>query len=267
MQRKYGIPLLVAVLVCFSFGLRWQATGGNSEALNFSDSRVQTVLRFAGDNPRAKNTVTRGTLVRAWLVDSSVAGESFHINMGFEYNNHLWLVTVAFDSHGEPVSYTHRSWTRLTVSYHLQTTAIVLAVVWFIRAFIVPLFGAKCPDCTTNPLLPVVAQKRDEIVFAGGRDIEGYSLAPIIERSYVCQKCGYEKVTYIVPHTRKSASPRDTIDLSPVGVDLWKRFPMDRMLDREERAKHLTFKTFDEWQAFYDQLKIKEGERRRPISE
>jgi len=267
-RRRYGVLVLAVILIAFSFGLRRYTTGGSGQLMGRSDSLVQAALEFAVGDSRAGSVASQGTFMSARQSRAEVQGEAFRIHIGLEYRGYPWLLTVIFDAQGEPARCALEGWTGITFSNYLRIVGIVLAVAWFAQAFVSPLFGVRCPDCTTNPLLPVVTEIRDEVVFGGGRDVEGYALAPIVERSYVCPECGYRKVTYIVPHTRKSASARDTIDLSPAGVDLWKRFPMERMLDRqrEEIAGRLTFRTFDEWQDYYNRLKMEEREERRPVS-
>ncbi len=262
MRRRYGVLIFAVMLVCCSLGLGWYAAGGGKELLGFSDPRVVTALEFAKEQPGCKYTANYGTFLKAW--QSSGPGEQFEINIGVEYHNHPWLVSVIFDADGQAIRSTSKGWAGITFSNYLRIMGITLSLVWFGWAFIAPLFGVKCPDCSTNPLLPVVCDIKDRVVFAGGLDVEGYSLPPIVERSYVCPKCGYTKIRYIVPHSHRSASVRDTIDLMPSGWDLSKKFNMERLLDRrrDERANLATFKTFDEWKVFYEQLKLKEGEER-----
>lgn len=265
LRRRYGILIFAVMLICCSFGLRWYSTGGGKEVLDSSDPRVAAALEFAKEEPGSRYTASYGTFMKAWQSGKPAPGEEFKINIGLEYNNHLWLVSVVFDANGQAIGSTSKGWAGISISNFLRIMGTVLSLVWFGWAFIVPLFGVKCPDCSTNPLLPVVTDIKDRTVFAGGLDVEGYSLSPIVERSYVCPKCGYTKVRYVLPYSYRPAAVRDIMDLRPSGWDLWKRFPMERMLDRrrEERANLATFKTFDEWKAFYEQLKLKEGEERR----
>lgn len=79
-----------------------------------------------------------------------------------------------------------QGWTTVTVANYLGTLGAVLAVAWFMRAFIFPLFAVKCPDCTSNPLLPVETEVWEKLIYGGGLDEDDYPLPEIIERSYVC---------------------------------------------------------------------------------
>ena len=259
--KKTGL-LLIILLFLLSYGLRWNATSRGKDTVEFTDYRVRSALDFAARDSSAKYVVKEGTPVKAWVSGSS---DGYTVNAAFSLNDYAWLVMVKFDPAGNPVSCSTESWSAFTVSRYLCTLSFAMAGLWLAVTFIFPHFAVKCPDCTTNPLLPVVTEQHDTTIFAGGVDDEGFTLPPVVERAWICPRCGYTKVKYVVPEYYRPGLARSLADtglprLHPRELDRLERAFDKWTKDRKEMAR---FHSFEEWKAFFDDLKTREGEKRQ----
>lgn len=90
-----------------------------------------------------------------------------------------------------------------------------------------------------------------------------------VRRACVCPRCGYRKITYYVNPPRSGWLFAGPIKRwTGIGLRLnikeieWYDRVLERYLTSREAGTFLRFKTVDEWQAFYDELKASEREER-----
>jgi len=265
LTKKTMSLFLIVILFSLSLYVRWNGTGGGKTQIDFTDPRVKSALEFVAENDGGKYVITQETFLKAWL---SPVDEGYQVNIGYSYYGHLWLTKVQFDAMGQPIGCTTHEWTGVTFANFLRILSVVLMGLWFAWIFVLPQFGVKCPECTTNPLLPVLMEKQETTIFPGGLDAQGRTLPPIIERSWICPRCGFAKVCYVIPESYRAEMVRSLADVSPSSIFMSpKEFDkIERLFEKwqEGRKKTVYFESIAEWKAFYNELKRREGEMRRP---
>lgn len=180
-----------------------------------------------------------------------------------------WVLSVTFDREGHVVDDTLRPWTMALLPGFLSFAGLALLLVWLWIQFGVPIvFGIHCPECTRNPLRPVLMHPADVEVYHGGFDSKGISLAPIIERTYTCPQCGFLRIRYLIPsHYRDSSKwfpartgifARDVDPRSPMLNEREQRW-YDQVIQQHERTiEGKNFETYEQWKEYFLGLKARE---------
>lgn len=236
------------------------ALTNGGDVVDFTDDRVRAAVDVASRDPSARYVVRSGTPIAAWI---SKGTNQYTVRAAISFEGNPWLITVTFDSSANPRSFTIKMWSAYTLSTFFRVFSYTLALIWLAQAFVFPHFSVKCPDCSTNPLLPVATEKHDTTVFPGGIDDDGFTLPPIVERTWVCPRCGYRKITYVVPEDYRPGRVLPTVGarLNPRETE-----KMELLFERwrETYKKTARFHSYEEWKQFFDNLKSAEREERQP---
>ncbi|MGE5578936.1 MAG: hypothetical protein ACM3WU_02730 [Bacillota bacterium] len=268
MPRKIGILVFAIVVFAASFAVEWAGTGGLGEPLDLSDSRVTAASQHLKQPISATSEAGGRTLLNAWLTE---ANGGYKVNLGYKSPTGYWLTTVQFDEGGSFVKEQTKLWSGKALPAYLRRLSYIFAALWPIVAFVWPhFFAVKCPDCRSSFFSPILAEVQEATVYGGGFDKDGHDLSPIVRRDYVCPKCGYRKITYHVDprHSGGSGKTRPIkqsmaagLDLNPKELD-WYEKVVGKYLTDHEGGKGLRFPTYDDWKAFFDELKATEREER-----
>lgn len=267
MPRKMGVLAFAVLLLLASFAIRWYSAGGASERLQLSDARVAAALQYLSTQSASADLVRSGTFLQAWV---SGADKGYRVNVALEMNGSPWLAWVLFDGGGSAASGDVRMWSGMLFPNYLRNISVVFFVLWALAAFVVPhVFGVKCPDCRKSFISPPLTEVQESTVYGGGFDKDGFDLQEIVRRDYVCPRCGYRKITFYIPGAHTG-----TLGASPlkrwtgVGMALniketeWYDRILSKYLSDHEGGRGLRFATYDDWKAFYDELKASEREER-----
>ncbi len=262
---RLRLCLVVLALVALSAGvLARQLSFQGRDALNQDDRRVAAALEYLRKDSSTDSFISRSKMLGAWLI---AAERGYQVEVGLEDDGgYALLLTVTFDESGRPVDEGSRPWTARSLPGYFGRVAISLAVLLPLCGKLLPyVFGAKCPDCTGSAFLPRLLRVEDTIVYNGGWDAEGSDLPPIVKREFICRSCGYRKVTYRVGHWAYGSPwpfsglwgyvPR----VSPALAD---KIEAARERWLETLKKKARFKNYDEWKAYFDELKQSEHEQR-----
>jgi len=268
MPRKIGVLIFAVVVFAASFLVQWAGTGGLDEPLDLSDSRVIAATQHMKQPISATSATDGRSLLNAWLTED---GGGYKVNLGYKSSTGYWLTTVQFDQGGGFVREQTKLWTGALAPIYLRRLSYIFAALWPIAAFVWPqFFAVKCPDCPSSFFSPAVTEVQESYVYGGGFDKDGHDLSPIVRRDYVCPKCGYRKITYRVDprHSGGSGRTRPLKQSMAVGLNLnpkeldWYEKVVAQYLKAHEGGKGLRFPTYDEWKAFFDELKANEREER-----
>lgn len=252
----FGLVLLVA-----SYLLRWYWNDGIGTSLSLDDRRIAALLETVSvgrDHPRV---ALEGTPENAWLSSDS---RGYKLNVVAELDGYPWHVQAVFSENDVLVDYSVQLAIGILLPQYLARLGLLLVALWLVVAFLWPrLFGRKCPDCPGDFIRPAVLYPVETTVYPGGWDDEGYSLSPIVRRDYVCDRCGYRQVTYHVPPLRSPGkvfrTPFPDCHTTISQDQVLQRILDDWWATNKERAR---FHTYDEWLAYYNELKASEHEER-----
>lgn len=265
-----GVLAFAVFLLVASFAARWYGTGGTAERLDLTDPRVAVALQYTGTQSSNADLVRSGTRLEAWL---SRTDAGYKVNVAIDMNGHPWLASVQFTASGSAVSGEVRMWGGMLFPNYLRNISIVFFVLWVLAAFVAPhVFGVKCPDCPPSLIAPPLTQVEESTVYGGGFDQAGDDLQEIVRRDYVCPRCGYRKITFYVPgqHTGGLwAAPLKRwtgagLALNPKEYEWYDRI-LNKWVSDHETGRGLRFRTYDDWKAFYDELKASEREE-KPVT-
>jgi len=242
--------------------------------LDVNDPRVLAAVEHLSGKSSSSDLLAQGKVVKAWL---STVPQGYCVNIGVESGSgrfSRWHMLVTFDSAGEVTGASMKLWTASLLPSLIGALAVGLMLFWLGLRFIVPVTtGVKCPDCTANPLLPVLAHPTEAMVYEGGFDEQGISLPPIVEITYTCPRCEYQKVVYRIPDWYRGAHNRFPSGhtllrqgydiLSPV-LTRKEHDWYEKMISQYQRTweKMPKFRTYDEWKEFYEEVKSCEREIR-----
>lgn len=270
-MRHFGTLALGVALAVVAITLQWFGAGGLQQRLPVEDPRVSAAWQYVISSRAAPRAVERCQLQKAWLVPK---GHGYLVNIGVkESSKYSYRYSVVFDENSTPVSVDADFWAGSMFPRYLRLMSASVLAIWFARSFIAPHFAVKCPDCPPSLVNPPVAVLKETVVYPGGFDAEGYSLAPIVRKDYVCPRCRYIKTTYVVPGEYRPARAWKTAFyasgarferiVSPqgyVGELDWYQKVLDNWHARNPKITR--FKTYDEWKAYWDELKASEHEER-----
>lgn len=268
MPRKIGVLVFAIVVFAASFLVEWAGTGGLDEPLDLSDSRVIAASQHLEQTIDSTSEAGGRSLLSAWLTEDA---DGYRVNLGYKTQTGYWLTTVQFDKSGAFVSKQAKMWTGMLAPIFLRRLSYIFAALWPVVAFIWPhFFAVKCPDCPSSFFSPALTEVQESYVYSGGFDKDGHDLSPIVRRDYVCPKCGYRRITYRVDprHSGWSGKTRPIrlsmasgLYLNPKELD-WYEKVVGQYLAAHEGGKALRFPTYDDWKAFYDEIKATEREER-----
>lgn len=256
MKGKTGILILALVLVSLSYLLQWQSEGGSATRLPLDDRRVKFSLDYLATYPKDRTVAMDGELQRAWLNEDN---RGYTVSLIVTLNGYPWHASVVFSPDGVPAESAVHLFGGLPL--YVRRVGIALAVLWLVAGVLGPrIFGRKCPACSTNLWKPAYLEIEETSVYPGGFDDAGDSLPPIVRRDFVCNRCGYRRVTFAIPFSRAGrvwhvpflvtrASPSQVRTVEKAYEAWW-----------ESNPKKTRFHTQDEWRAFYDELKASEHE-------
>lgn len=267
MPRKMGVLAFSILLFLASLGFRWYVDGRWSAHLNETHPRVMAALQYLSSHSASANLIRSGSFMRAW---GSETRDGYQVFVAVELGSNPYLAFVRFDSGGSPATGGHRLWTEAQMPRFFLYLSIGFFVLWVLAAFVAPhVFGVKCPDCPQSFISPVLTEVKEATVYPRGFARDGSELNEIVRRDYVCPRCGYTKITYYVaaPHSGGFWA-RPIRHWTGIGMYLniketeWYDRVLNRYLSSREAGQYLTFPTWDEWKAFYDELKASEREER-----
>lgn len=267
MPRKFGVLVFAAFVLASSFVVEWAGTGGLAERLDLSDTRVIAASAYLRDPVPEGQSASYRTIVSAWVRDTSNGNQ---VSVGYKTGTGYWLTTVEFDSQGTFISNRTQMWSGIRMPGYLRLLSYIFFALWPIVAYVAPhLFAVKCPDCPSSFTNPALTKVEESMIYAGGVDVEGHILSPIVRRDYVCPTCGWRKITfYSEPRHTEGWRARPIGIATPVGMDLnpkeldWYEKVLGRYLSEHQGGKDLRFPTYEDWRAFFQELKNSEREER-----
>ena len=266
-QKRWPRPLfLVAllVLVALSAGLVLRPPSfERGDVLNLDDPRVHAVLEYLRKDSSTDGLITRSKMLGTWLV---TAKDGYRVEVGLQDDGeYSWLLRVSFDGRGMPIAGSCDPWTGRSLPMFFGRMALTLAILLPLAGIIIPYtFGLKCPDCTNRAFLPTLTHAKDKIMYNGGFDAEGEDLPAIVKREFICPSCGYRKITYRVPEWSHPRMPIWAIRLAPMRVNPKMAERLEAITDAWEQRlkKNARFKNYDQWKAYFEELKQSEHEER-----
>ena len=265
MPRKLGVLAFACGLLAMSYVVGWYGTGGAAPQLSLASPDVRAALAYFGDDSWSSGIVQSAELKKAWL---SVSVSGHKVNVGMVVGGRPYLGSVSFDAGGTPIGGSLKWWAGALMPEYLRPIAYGFFVLWALAAFVAPhVFGVKCPDCPQSFISPVLTEVQEKTMYPGGVDASGFELPGIIRRDFVCPRCGYRKVTYATLPMHSGGlrmnmpgfgrPSRATLLLNPKELDWYERV-MEKWYD--EHAKTTRFKTLEDWDNFYNELKATERE-------
>jgi len=264
-HSRVRASLMVAVIAVLVLGAisvaRYYSTPARQE-LSQDDPRVAAVL----ENLRLDSTtgwlISRSVVRGVWMVSD---GTGYRVEIGLQDKGYWWMLSVTFDKDGRPVARSAESWTSRSLPEFFGRVALTLLILLPLAGKIIPYtFGVKCPDCTSNAFLPTLTRAKDTVVYNGGYDATGDDLAAIVKREYICPACGYRKITYRIPEWYRPTGPLTVLRHSVMRVNPAMAETLDNLMDTwEEYVKRKArFKNYEEWRAYFEELKQSEREER-----
>lgn len=273
MSSKYGFAnwLLIIALLLGVLSVFLTKDGLAQKALPPDDPRVRASIEYLLQRNLAPRVLAGGKLEDAWL---SRASGGYKVNLGFlAPDGRRWLFGVVFDANDDPVDANVGLWTSRLLPTVLALTAILTVSTWLVITLVLPqVFGVKCPDCRGILGLRVVTKHQDKLVYAGGFDKNGDSLPPILERTYICPRCGYQKITYAIAEGHREGNVKwvaghSVLHRASSVAPLYNPKEMDwyeKMQAKWEQSPERIqqFETYDEWKEYFQRLKDSEREVR-----
>ena len=262
MKGKSGILVLGLLLVLLSYLLQWYGEGGNATQLALDDERVNASLDYLAADDWNRTIATDGEVQRTWV---SADSRGHKVSLIVALNGYPWRASVLFSQDGMPLE----TAVQLSGGLPLYTrrVGVALAAFWLVAGVLGPrIFGRKCPFCPGSFLRPVYLKTEEMLVYPGGFDDNSDSLSPIVRRDFVCQQCGYRRVTYCIPTTSRPGKvfrfPLIVAHATPKQTETYQKMLDQWFVDNPRTTR---FHTQDEWRTFYDELKASEHEQRPGI--
>lgn len=257
MKGKWIIFIIGFLFVVTSYAVEWKTTGWPGKSIALDDQRVTATLEVVAAAPRSRITPEIGNVKRAWLSNDD---RGYRVNLIIDGYGWPWYASTVFSSTAAPIE--HNLVPLGGVPRGFRGIGVTLLSLWLVFGHLVPLIcRERCPYCPGAVRRPVYIDIEEISVYPGGTDDDGYPLPPIVRRDYVCPQCGYRRVTYrcLSPSPTPAYGPFAS-SAPPFGRSIRPLALSDDWL--MTMKKQAAFHTFEEWKAYYNELKALEREER-----
>lgn len=261
---KRGILILALLLVLASYAMRWYGAGGPDDVLSLDDERVKASLAAVAEGTLHKRVALEGEPESAWLGRDD---RGYMVNLTVILDNSPWHVAAVFSPKGTPIESSVHLSGGVLIPLYVGRLGYCLGALWLVVVFAWPrLFGRKCPDCPGSFWKPAVLDTVETTVYPGGWDDDGHSLDPIARRDFVCENCGYRRITYFVPLDRNPGMVFRT-PIKGGNPTAKQEEVLQKILDDwwDANPKQTKFHNQEEWRVFYDELKASEREEKHTV--